>query len=114
MNQKSIKEKAANTLVGYKNEHNVWVNGETSSMASPLAVAGSSIGIVACLIASVFLNMNYELNSRFRFILFLIPLFFAFFGAISGTIIGIGTPKRNTDPVQGWLVSWRRFAHRNS
>lgn len=115
MNQKSIKEKAASTLVGKNNAppSAIWVNGETNSMAFPFAIIGSSVALFAGIIASVYLNMNYELSNQFWFILFIIPLFFVFFGGLSGAIVGIGTPRRNTDPMQGWLVSWRRFAYRN-
>ncbi len=114
MNKKSISEKAASTLAGTHNEHSVWVNGETNSMAVPFAIIGSSVGVVAGIVASAYFSMYYELNSQFWFVILLIPLFLLFFGALSGAIVGIGTPTLNTDPMQGWLVSWRRFAFRNS
>ena len=115
MKQKSIEKKAASTLVGKKESKvGIWVNGETNSMAFPFAIIGSAVALLAGIISSVYLDMNYELNNQFWFILFLIPLFFVFFGGLSGAIVGIGTPRHNTDPMQGWLVSWRRFAHRNN
>lgn len=114
MNLKSIDQKAPRVLHSKNREPLVCVNGETNSMALPFSIAGSSVGVIVGIVASIFLTTNYELNSRFKFLLFLIPLFFVFFGALAGTFVGIGTPRRNRNPKQGWWVSLRRFYSRRN
>lgn len=84
-------------------------NGETKTRASEGAVIGSIIGL---LMGFLFCTMIYRSYSSaavyllFLFVLTILASMAAF--TFAGMLVGIGVPRFNPNPSQGWLNRWRQ------
>lgn len=87
----------------------IWVGGETKTWAVRYALIGVIVGMILGVGAAIYMNDSSAVPERFVFILFLVLFFFSFFGAFSGVLVGLGTPKYKSDPEQGYWMSWGRF-----
>ncbi len=114
MNNISIQKKAASTFAGKTNEPHadIWVDGETKTMALRFSLISSVIGFFVGLALAVYLSSIYNVPERLAFIPFFIPVFTLIVGAFSGAFVGAGTPRRNLEPEQGRKVGWKSFYKR--
>lgn len=91
--------------------------GEMLTWAREGAVTGLAIGAVAGVGAYLFIMADFVLIPAFDILRVNAPVLFGMIiillsagvGAAAGTVVGIGTPRFNPHPSQGWVRSWKTF-----
>lgn len=89
-------------------------NGETRTRASEGAIIGSIVGMLIGLFFCVMIYRSYMATGAYMLVLFALTLVGSIAAfTFAGMLVGIGVPRFNPNPSQGWLNRWGQVMRGN-
>lgn len=89
-------------------------NGETKTRASEGAIVGSITGLIMGIFFCVMIYQSYAASGAYLLFIFMLTIFGSVAAfTFAGILVGIGIPRFNPNPSQGWLNRWRQVMRTN-
>ena len=89
-------------------------NGETKTRAGEGAIIGAITGLIMGVVFCVMIYRSYMTTGAYLLFLFALTLFGSVASfTFAGMLVGIGVPRFNPNPTQGWLNRWRQVMRLN-
>ncbi len=89
-------------------------NGETKTRASEGAIIGSIVGMLMGLFFCAMIYRSYVATGAYMLFLCTLTLIGSIAAfTFAGMLVGIGVPRFNPNPTQGWLNRWRHVMRGN-